>query len=103
MSWKNHAVATELSSYRVKGHKVYNLAETVAEFQVVDEPTGLNIGVVDSRIAKGGRGAEVVRFYGYDFNGVESVSRSLSEAVARVIEPFETGAIHEFVSLFDFA
>ena len=91
MSWKNHAVATELSSYRVKGHKVYNLAETVAEFQVVDEPTGLNIG------------AEVVRFYGYDFNGVESVSRSLSEAVARVIEPFETGAIHEFVSLFDFA
>jgi len=103
MSWKNHSVATELSSYRVTGHKVRNLAETVAEFNVVEESSRLHVGVINSRDAKGGRGADVIRFFSYDFNGVESVSRSLSEAVAQVIGPFESGATIEFVSLFDFA
>ena len=103
MSWKNHAVETDSgSTYRIKGRKVRDISGVpVATFTVTSEEDGLQLGVIDSRFAVGPRGAEVVRFYGYTFNGDESVSRSLSEAVAKIVDEFERGSTEYYFGLLD--
>lgn len=102
MSWKNHVVETDSgANYRIQGHKVRNIIGTVAEFQVHCMKTLLTVGVIDSRWSQGGRGADVVRFYGFAFNGLESVSRSLSEAVDNIVSEFERGSTDIHSGLLD--
>ena len=102
MSWKNHVVETDSgSNYRIQGRKIRDLRASVAEFTVRHIGSGLTIGIIDSRPAKGGRGVDVIRFYFFTFNGLESVSRTLSEAVANITDEFERGSTDVHSGLLD--
>lgn len=103
MSWKNHVVETDGgSAYRIQGRKVRDtLGVAVATFSVRDEDSRLQVGVIDSRFAVGPRGAEVIRFHLFSFTGLELVSRSLAEAVAKIVDEYETGSTETHFNLLD--